>query len=82
MSQIKVCFLGTPEFAADHLQVLIDHPQFEVVGVVTQPDRPAGRKMQLTPSAVKVLAQKNNLPSQQFMDTETLECKGTRYIKQ
>ncbi len=61
MSQIKVCFLGTPEFAADHLQVLIDHPDFEVVGVVTQPDRPAGRKMQLTPSAVKVLAQKNNL---------------------
>ncbi len=62
MRPIKVCFLGTPEFAADHLQVLIDHPHFEVVGVVTQPDRPAGRKMQLTPSAVKVLAQKNNLP--------------------
>lgn len=61
MSQIKVCFLGTPEFAAEHLQVLINHPHFEVVGVVTQPDRPAGRKMQLTPSAVKVLAQKNNL---------------------
>lgn len=61
MSQIKVCFLGTPEFAAEHLQVLIDHPEFEVVGVVTQPDRPAGRKMQLTPSAVKLLAQKNNL---------------------
>lgn len=61
MSQIKVCFLGTPEFAAQHLQVLIDHPQFEVVGVITQPDRPAGRKMQMTPSAVKVLAEKNNL---------------------
>lgn len=62
MTKIKVCFLGTPEFAADHLQVLIDHSQFEVVGVVTQPDRPAGRKMQLTPSAVKVLAQNHNLP--------------------
>jgi methionyl-tRNA formyltransferase len=61
VSKIKVCFLGTPEFAAQHLQVLIDHPHFEVVGVVTQPDRPAGRKMQLTPSAVKVLAEKNNL---------------------
>lgn len=61
MSKIKVCFLGTPEFAAQHLQVLIEHPHFEVVGVVTQPDRPAGRKMQLTPSAVKVLAEKNNL---------------------
>jgi len=62
VGQIKVCFLGTPEFAADHLQVLINHPGFLVVGVVTQPDRPAGRKMQLTPSAVKVLAQKNHLP--------------------
>jgi methionyl-tRNA formyltransferase len=60
--KIKVCFLGTPEFAAVHLQALLNDPQYEVVGVITQPDRPAGRKMQLTPSAVKALAQKNNIP--------------------
>jgi methionyl-tRNA formyltransferase len=56
MSSVKVCFLGTPEFAAQHLQTLINNSKYEVVGVVTQPDRPAGRKMQLTASAVKNLA--------------------------
>ncbi len=62
MSRIRVCFLGTPGFAEVHLQALLDNPRYEVVGVVTQPDRPAGRKMQLTPSPVKVLAAKNLLP--------------------
>ncbi len=59
---IKVCFLGTPEFAATHLKYLLSDPRFQVVGVVTQPDRPAGRKMQLTASAVKSVAKENNLP--------------------
>ncbi len=58
---IKVCFLGTPEFAATHLKYLLSDANFQVVGVVTQPDRPAGRKMQLTPSAVKILALKNKI---------------------
>lgn len=62
MSPIRVCFLGTPGFAETHLQALLDNPRFDVVGVVTQPDRPAGRKMQLTPSPVKVLAEKKSLP--------------------
>lgn len=56
MSVVRVCFLGTPEFAAKHLQALLDDDHYQVVGVVTQPDRPAGRKMQLTPSPVKTLA--------------------------
>ncbi len=59
---IKVCFLGTPEFAAVHLRTLLKNPNYQVVGVLTQPDRPAGRKLQQTPSAVKVLALENNLP--------------------
>ncbi len=61
MSRIRVCFLGTPDFAATHLQSLLQNKMYEVVGVVTQPDRPAGRKMQLTPSAVKTLALENKL---------------------
>lgn len=61
MSKVRVCFLGTPEFAATSLQALLDDEHYEVVGVVTQPDRPAGRKLALTPSPVKVLAQKHNL---------------------
>lgn len=62
MNPIKVCFLGTPAFAAVHLNFLLNHPAYKVVGVVTQPDRPTGRKMQLTPSVVKVAALKNSLP--------------------
>ncbi len=61
MSPIKVCFLGTPEFARIHLNSLLKNPGFTVAGVVTQPDRPVGRKMLLTPSAVKVFAVENNL---------------------
>lgn len=61
MNPIRVCFLGTPLFAATHLEALLKNPNFKVVGVVTQPDRPVGRKMQLTPSPVKVLAQQHNI---------------------
>ncbi|MEK2690386.1 methionyl-tRNA formyltransferase [Bdellovibrio sp. GT3] len=61
MSKVRVCFLGTPEFAVTSLKALLADNHFEVVGVVTQPDRPAGRKMQLTPSPVKVLALEHGL---------------------
>ncbi len=56
MSRVRILFMGTPEFAAASLQRLIDDEHFEIVGVVSQPDRPAGRKMQLSPSPVKTLA--------------------------
>jgi methionyl-tRNA formyltransferase len=56
VSKVRVCFLGTPEFAVTSLKALLTDEHFEVVGVITQPDRPAGRKMQLTPSPVKCLA--------------------------
>lgn len=56
MSKVRICFLGTPEFAVVALKELLKDEHFEVVGVVTQPDRPAGRKMQLTPSPVKNFA--------------------------
>lgn len=62
MSVIRTVFLGTPKFAEYHLQVLLDDEHYEVVGVVTQPDRPAGRKMKLTPSPVKVLAKAHDIP--------------------
>ncbi len=61
MSRIRVCFLGTPQFAVTSLKALLDDEHFEVVGVVTQPDRPSGRKLQLTPSPVKVLAQSHRI---------------------
>jgi len=53
---MRVVFAGTPHFAVPCLEALIDAPDVEVVGVVSQPDRPAGRGMRLTPSPVKQAA--------------------------
>jgi methionyl-tRNA formyltransferase len=61
---LRIIFAGTPEFAAHHLQVLIDASgqyNFTIVGVYTQPDRPAGRGKKMTSSAVKKLAQSHQL---------------------
>jgi methionyl-tRNA formyltransferase len=58
---MKVIFAGTPEFAATALKAIID-AGFEVPLVLTQPDRPAGRGMQLHASAVKQLAMQHNIP--------------------
>ncbi|MFN8791690.1 MAG: methionyl-tRNA formyltransferase [Bdellovibrionales bacterium] len=62
MSEIRVCFLGTPDFATVCLKRLLEDDHYKVVGVVTQPDRPSGRKLQLTPSSVKTLALQQGLP--------------------
>jgi methionyl-tRNA formyltransferase len=59
---LKIIFAGTPDFAAAHLQALIDSPQHSVTAVYTQPDRPAGRGKKLKASPVKMLAQANDLP--------------------
>ena len=61
MSVIRVCFLGTPEFAATHLRKLLADDHYQVVGVITQPDRPSGRNLKLTPSPVKTIALANQL---------------------
>ncbi len=58
---MKIIFAGTPPFAAAALQTLLEH-QFDVVVVLTQPDRPAGRGMQLAASSVKQLALAHELP--------------------
>lgn len=62
MSKVRICFLGTPDFAVTCLESLLKDEHYEVVGVVSQPDRPAGRKLQLTPSPVKQLALQKGLP--------------------
>src|SRR5690606_31475299 len=55
----KILFLGTPTFAVPVLEEL--HKHFEIIGVVTQPDRPVGRKLTLTPPPVKIAAEKLGL---------------------
>lgn len=57
---MRVVFMGTPEFAVPSLQAIVNAGQ-EVPLVVTQPDKPAGRGLKLTPPPVKVAAQKLGL---------------------
>jgi methionyl-tRNA formyltransferase len=57
----KIIFMGTPDFSVPVLQRIINEG-YEVVGVVTQPDRPVGRKRILTPPPVKVEALKHHIP--------------------
>ena len=69
----SIIFMGSPQFALETLRALAEH--YPVVGVVTQPDRPAGRGRVLTPPAVKVLAEELGLPVIQpirLLDTETM----------
>jgi len=56
MSSPKIVFMGTPEFAVSSLEILIRH-NYQIAGVVTQPDRPKGRGRVPAPSPVKVLAE-------------------------
>lgn len=58
---LRIVFAGTPDFSAHHLQALIDSPH-DIVGVYTQPDRPAGRGKKLVSSPVKQMAEKHHLP--------------------
>lgn len=58
---MRVVFMGTPDFSVPVLKRLIDDG-YNIVGVVTQPDRPKGRKRELTPPPVKVEALKHHLP--------------------
>ena len=59
---MKIVFFGTPQFAVTTLAKLIEHPDTEVVAVVTQPDKIRGRGNKVLPSAVKKLAVEYNLP--------------------
>jgi len=61
---LRLVFFGTPRFAVPTLEALLSS-RHEVVGVVTQPDRPRGRGQRVTPSPVKALAASRELPVQQ-----------------
>ena len=59
MEKLKIVFMGTPEFSVPILEAL--HNTYDVIGVVTQPDKEVGRKRIKTPSPVKVFAIEHNL---------------------
>lgn len=60
-TQPRIVFMGTPEIGASVLQQLIDHG-YQIVGVVSQPDRPVGRKRELLATPVKKVAEKYEIP--------------------
>lgn len=61
MKDMRIVFMGTPDFAAAILKRLIDTGR-NVVGVFSQPDKPVGRKQIIMPTAVKALAMEHNIP--------------------
>jgi methionyl-tRNA formyltransferase len=74
---MQIIFLGTPQFAVPSLEKLLEHPAFEVLAVVTQPDKRRGRGINTIPSPVKKIALEHQLPVWQPVrikkDLETLE---------
>jgi methionyl-tRNA formyltransferase len=62
---MKVVFCGTPQFAVPTLKLLLTRPELEIAAVITQPDRPSGRGMQVTFSPVKQTALAAGVPVQQ-----------------
>lgn len=73
---LRIVFMGTPDFAVTNLKALLD-AKYNVVGVITAPDKPAGRGQQLQQSAVKLFAlehalkilQPTNLKDEQFLNS-------------
>jgi methionyl-tRNA formyltransferase len=62
MNALRIVFMGTAELSCASLEKLCGDKNFQVIAVVTQPDKPKGRELKLTPSPVKALAEKLKLP--------------------
>ena len=61
MNELRIIFMGTPEFAVPSLEILVEN-KFNVVAVITAPDKPQGRGQKLIPSPVKESAMKFGIP--------------------
>src|SRR5689334_3526216 len=78
MQKKKLIYFGSPDFAGQILETLLNHPDIDVVGVVTQPDKPLGRQQILTPSPVAQIADKHELP---IFKPEKLDDNNLAHIK-
>ncbi len=72
MSELRLCFAGTPDFSAAHLSALIAAGH-TIDAVYTQPDRPSGRGKKLQPSPVKAVAMAAGLEIKQPVSLKTVE---------
>ena len=76
---MRIAFMGTPDFSVDCLKALVAS-EHEIVGVFCQPDKPVGRKQELTPPDVKVEALKHGLKV--FQPTSLKNGKGTDILEE
>ena len=76
---MRIAFMGTPDFSVDCLKALVES-KHEVVGVFCQPDKPVGRKQELTPPDVKVEALKHDLKI--FQPTSLKNGKGVEILEE
>ena len=75
----SIIFCGTPAFAVPSLKALLADKTFDVQLVITQPDRPQGRKMEMTPSPVKMAALEANIP---VFQPENINKELENYLKE
>nr|WP_321259727.1 methionyl-tRNA formyltransferase [uncultured Pseudodesulfovibrio sp.] len=76
LKPLRTVFMGTPDFAAEALSILLAFDAADVVGVYSQPDRPCGRGRQCKPSAVKKVALENDIPvfqPENFKDQKAID---------
>jgi len=76
---ISINFFGTHNFAAGILQAIIDSGLFEIKTIFTAPDKPAGRHQEIHKSAVKILAEKYGLPTEQPVTLMNYELRIKNY---
>jgi methionyl-tRNA formyltransferase len=75
LKSLRIIFAGTPEFAAEHLKVLLAS-QHQIIAVYSQPDRPAGRGKKVTMSPVKEVALEHNIPVFQPVSLKDLDAQS------
>ena len=78
-SPFSVIFCGTPEFAIPCLEALIAAPEFSVDLVITQPDKPVGRKQILTAPPIKAVAQRHSISVEQPEDINKFEIRNSKF---
>lgn len=76
MRDLRIVFMGTPEFAVPSLSILVQN-DYRVVGVITAPDKPSGRRQKLSASPVKNFCEENNLKILQ-----PINLKNTAFIEE
>lgn len=79
LNKYRAIFFGTPEFSVPTLKALLTNPEFEVVAVVSQPDKASGRGKKVVYSPVKQLALEYNLP---ILQHENIKKNQAEFIKE